>query len=252
MLNMYIYAIVFVIGNLIGSFLNVCIYRIPNNESVIFPPSHCPHCGYKIKWYDNIPIISYFVLLRGKCRKCKEGISLQYPIVEIFTGILYVIIFYRGGISFVTPVLWIFTSILLVLAIIDLKKYILPDRLTFALIILGFLFTLILNPYNMETSFLGAATYSFPFMLIYAFGDAVLKKEVMGFGDVKLGAGIGAFLGYTSFIQFWYFITISFCTGAIISLMLIALKIKSRKDIIPFGPFIALSGFIMALGIIKG
>lgn len=248
MLNLYIYLLVFVLGNLIGSFLNVCIYRIPRNESVIYPPSHCMSCGYKIKWYDNIPIISYFILLRGKCRKCKEKISLQYPIIEMLTGIIYVIIFFRSGITWTTLVLWLFASILLTLSIIDLKEYILPDRLTFSLIIIGIVLAGIFDLRNLEGSFLGAAVYAFPFMLLYGFGEAVLKKEVMGFGDVKLGAGIGAFLGYTSFMKFWIFLTIAFCSGAIISLILIILKIKTRKDIIPFGPFIALAGLVMALG----
>ena len=240
-----IYIIIFILGNIIGSFLNVCICRIPENESVVFPPSHCPKCGYKIKWYDNIPIISYFILLRGKCRKCKEKISIQYPIIEMLTGIIFVVIFYKYQLTFLTIKFWIYGSILLTLAIIDLKTYMLPNRLTFSLVILGFLLSFIDPRITLFHSFIGAAVYNFPFLILYIFGQEVLKKDVMGFGDVKLGMGIGAFLGYTSFIEFYMFFMLSFTVGAVISLILMALKIKNRKDMIPFGPFIALSGLIM-------
>lgn len=240
----------FVFGNLIGSFLNVCIYRIPRGESVVNPPSHCPKCGYKIKWYDNIPILSYFVFLRGKCRQCKEKISIQYPLIEIFTGLIVVIIYFRYYFSLLTLILWVFCSILIVLSIIDIKEYILPDRLTFSLIIIGFIVALLFDITNIERVFIGASVYAFPFWIIYGFGEAFFKKEVMGFGDVKLASGIGALLGYTSFGKFWMFLTIAFVSGTIISLLLIALKIKSRKDMIPFGPFIAFSGFFMMLDII--
>jgi len=240
-----IYIIIFILGNIIGSFLNVCIYRIPRNESVAFPPSHCPNCGYKIKWYDNIPIISYFLLLRGKCRGCKEKISLQYPIIEILTGIIFLTIFYKYQLTFLTIKFWIFGSILLTLAIIDLKTYTLPNRLTFSLVILGFILSFIDPRITLFQSFKGAAVYNFPFLILYIFGQEVLKKDVMGFGDVKLGIGIGSFLGYTGFVNFYLFFMLSFVSGAVVSLILMALKLKSRKDMIPFGPFIALAGFLM-------
>lgn len=237
----------FIMGNLIGSFLNVCIYRIPKGESVISPPSHCFKCGYNIKWYDNIPIVSYFILLRGKCRNCKEKISIQYPIIEIFTGIIFTIVYFRYDYSLFTLIMWLIASILIVLSIIDIREYILPDKLTFSLIIIGFIIAAIVGLDTLERSFLGAAAYAFPFWILYGFGETFLKKDIMGFGDVKLAAGIGAILHYTTFNRFWIFLTLAFVLGTIVSLLLIALKIKNRKDMVPFGPFIALAGFIMFL-----
>ncbi|MGM0509267.1 MAG: prepilin peptidase [Fusobacteriota bacterium] len=240
-----LYILIFIIGNIIGSFLNVCIHRIPRNESVVYPPSHCPNCGYKINWYDNIPIISYFLLLRGKCRKCKNKISIQYPLIEILTGFVFVAIFYRFGLTLPTIKFWIYGAILITLAIIDLKTYILPNRLTFSLIILGFILSFIDPRITIFHAFIGASVYNFPFLILFIFGKEILKKDIMGFGDVKLGMGIGAFLGYTNFINFYMFFMLSFVIGAVISLILMALKIKNRKDMIPFGPFIALAGFIV-------
>ncbi len=231
---------------MIGSFLNVCIYRIPRNESVVSPPSHCPNCGYKIKWFDNIPILSYFILLRGKCRGCGQKISIRYPLIEMFTGLLFLIVFYKYLVSIDTLKMFVFTSILIVLSFIDIKEYILPDRLTFSLIVLGFLSAPFTNT-GIENAMIGAAVFSFPFMLLYSFGEDILKKEIMGFGDVKLAAGIGAFLGYGSFYKFYLFFMMAFGIGAVIGVLLIMLKIKSRKDMVPFGPFIALSGFILSI-----
>ena len=243
-----IYIYIFIIGAIIGSFLNVCIYRIPKKESVVFPPSHCPNCGYKIKWYDNIPIISYFILLRGKCRQCKTKISLQYPLVELLTGILFLGVFIRYGNSILTIKYMILTGLLIVLSGIDIEKHILPDKLTFSMLIIGFVLSFF-SEINILYSFIGAATFSFPFMLIYGFGEDILKKEIMGFGDVKLTAAIGAFWGYRGFYSLYVFFMLAFTIGAIVSLILIGLKIKTRKDIIAFGPFIAIAGYILVLGL---
>lgn len=237
---------VFVLGCIIGSFLNVCIYRIPKEENLAYPPSHCPNCGYKIKWYENIPILSYVFLLRGKCRNCKNKISVQYPLVEFLTGVVYLLVFLKYGISFRTLIFFIFFSLLIVLSGIDLKKYYLPDRLSLSLIFLGLILSFF-NGVGLERAFLGASAYAFPFMLIYGFGDSFIKKEVMGFGDVKLASGIGAFLGYMNFYILHVFFTVAFVLGATISLMLIGLKIKKRKDIIPFGPFLSAASFLVVL-----
>lgn len=244
--NLLILIYVFIIGNIVGSFLNVCIYRIPRGESVVSPPSHCPKCGYKIRWYDNIPLISYFILLQGKCRECKEKIPLRYPIVEIFTGIVWTIVFLRFGMTIETLKIFMFTSILIVLSYIDINEYILPDKLTFFLFISGVALFFTGNN-SLESSFLGAAAYSFPFLILYVFGEDVLKKDVMGFGDIKLAAGVGAYIGYTSFFKLYLFFTIAFVTGAIISVFLILFKIRKREELVPFGPYIALSAFISIL-----
>ena len=246
-ITLLIYIYVFIIGNVVGSFLNVCIYRIPRGESVVSPPSHCPNCGYKIRWYDNIPIISYFLLLRGRCRQCKNKISIRYPIVEILTGFIWLSIFVRYQISIDSLNYIIMATILIVISYIDINEYYIPNRLSFMLFILGVLTSFIPGGITPEQSFVGAAVYGLPFLIIYIFGEEVLKKEIMGFGDVKLGMGIGAFVGYSSYLKFHIFFTTAFVLGAIISLLLIILKIKDRKSLIPFGPFISIAGFITAL-----
>ncbi len=237
---------VFVLGCIIGSFLNVCIYRIPKGENLAYPPSHCPNCGYKIKWYENIPILSYVFLLRGKCRNCKIKISAQYPLVEFITGVVYMSVFLKYGLSFKTIIFFVFFSLLIVLSGIDLKKYYLPDRLSLSLIFLGLVVSFF-NGVGLERAFVGASTYAFPFMLIYGFGDSFMNKEVMGFGDVKLAAGIGAFLGYMNFYILHMFFTAAFVLGAVISLMLMGLKIKKRGDLVPFGPFLSAASFLVVL-----
>lgn len=236
---------IFMIGAVIGSFLNVCIYRIPKGESVSFPPSHCPVCKERIKWYDNIPIASYIVL-GGKCRVCKSKISIQYPIIEAINGILFLLIYLKFGISLISIKYFIFVSILLVLSIIDLKSYFLPDSLTFSLIVLGMAFSFLIG-FPIELSFVGASTYAFPFLIIYGFGEYIFKKEALGFGDIKLAAGIGAFIGYTGFYNLYLWFTITFVLGSIISLTLIGLKIKERKEQIPFAPYLSLAAVIMVL-----
>jgi leader peptidase (prepilin peptidase)/N-methyltransferase len=237
---------VFVLGCIIGSFLNVCIYRIPLGENLAYPPSHCPNCGHKIRWYENIPILSYVFLLRGKCRKCKTKISIQYPLVEFLTGVVYTLVFLKYGVSFRTLIFFMFFSLLIVLSGIDLKKYYIPDRLSLSLIFLGLVLSFF-NGVGLERSFLGASTYAFPFILIYGFGDSFMKKEVMGFGDVKLAAGIGSFLGYMNFYILHMFFTTAFVLGAGISLMLIGLKIKKREDMVPFGPFLSAASLLVVL-----
>lgn len=241
-----VYAIVFIIGLVIGSFLNVCIYRLQVNKSVVFPASHCTSCNSKIKIYDNIPVLSYLIL-RGKCRNCGEKISVKYPIVEIFTGVIFLLIFNKYFFYPQALVYLFFACILIVLSVIDIETYTLPDKLSFLLIITGFLSCLFNQKLSFESSYIGAATYAFPFLLIYGFGKSVLKKDIMGFGDVKLGAGIGAFLGYASLSKLYMFFMTSFVLGSIISLLLIALKIRSKKELVPFGPFLALSALLMII-----
>ena len=239
-----VYGIIFVLGLLFGSFLNVCIYRIPNGESVAFPPSHCPKCNTNIKPYDNIPIISYLIL-KGKCRNCGIKISMRYPVVELITALLFTGVFFKYGLTFTALKLSFMVLILVTLSGIDYDTYTLPDRLTFALVVLGILLSGSIK--GLESSFMGAAIYSFPFWMLYGFGESVLKKEIMGFGDVKLAAGIGAFLGYSGFYDFYLFFMLSFVIGAVVSLLLIAFKIRKREELVPFGPFIAISAYVVMM-----
>lgn len=232
-----------ILGLVIGSFLNVVIYRLPKGLNLSHPGSTCPVCKEKIKWYDNVPILSY-VALGGKCRVCKTKISIQYPLIELLTGILFMFVYFKFGYSILSLKYFLFVSILISLAIIDVKSYFLPDSLTFTLILFGILSAGITNS-GFELSFIGGACYAFPFLLIYGFGEYIFKKEAMGFGDIKLAAGIGCFLGYSRFFNLYLFITITFVLGAIVSLSLIRLKIKERTGQIAFAPYLAISGVIM-------
>lgn len=237
---------IFLFGLIIGSFLNVCIYRIPREESVSFPPSHCPVCKENIKWYDNVPVFSYLAL-KGKCRVCKTKISPEYPIIELLNGVLYLGVYLKFGLSIVLIKWFVFISLLIVLSMIDIKTYEFPEKLTFSLIFFGYIYSFISPDLTLEMSFIGSAVYAFPFMLIYAYGESILHKDIMGFGDVKLAAGIGAFLGYKNFFMSYMFFTGSFVIGALISVILILTKIKERKELIPFGPFLSLSAIVMLL-----
>lgn len=235
--------LVFIIGLVIGSFLNVCIYRIPKKQSICYPSSHCIKCNIKIKWYDNIPLISY-AILQGKCRYCKENIDLQYPIVEILNGILYLILFYhyKFTISFIFHGL--ITSILLVVFFIDFQEMIIPDILVVTIIVLEIFHKFILYfttsaKVNLLDSVIGLLVAGMIFMFIILF-----SKGQMGSGDMTLISALGFILGL-KYILLTIFL--SFFIGAILSLLLLLFGVKSRKDFIPFSPFIILGFFIVLL-----
>ncbi|MBR4682923.1 MAG: prepilin peptidase [Elusimicrobiaceae bacterium] len=233
-------------GLIFGSFLNVCIYRIPREKSLVWPPSTCPKCNARIRWYDNIPVFSYLCLL-GKCRHCKAPISIQYPLIELLTAVLTVLFVWRLGLS---P--WMFVVVaavyaLIALSVIDLEFMIIPDRFSLGLIVWGLLFAW-LNP-NFEGvwwqkelyALLGAGVGLFGVLAIALIGTWIFKKEAMGGGDVKLMGGIGALLGWQGVIT-----TIVFASffGLVYSLGLMIFKGKKGGDVIPFGPFLSLGALI--------
>jgi len=234
--------LVLLLGFVIGSFLNVCIYRIPEDESIAFPSSHCPLCGNIIKWYENIPVFSYIFILKGRCSNCKGNISIQYPIVEFITGILFYLFFLRFGLG-ILGIKYLFFICLLIIGIwIDFKHYYIPDRISFSIFIIGIItsfFTI-----GFERSVLGAGIFALFYIVLYGFGES-FGHEIMGFGDVKLAIGIGATIGYFSLYQVFIFLNIAFILGAVIGVGLILLKRKTRKDIIPFGPYIAIAGLVV-------
>lgn len=236
-------SIIFILGLIIGSFSNVCIYRIPKNESIIFPASHCPNCHTPIKAIDNIPILSYLIL-KGKCRKCGEKISIRYPIVEFLTGAIYLLIFLVYGRSYQTLIYALLSSALIIISFIDLDEQIIPDEISLPGIIIGFVLSFIVPYISYLNSILGIIVGGGIIFLIALAGLAIFKKEAMGGGDVKLAAMIGAFIG-------WKYIIISlfigFFIGAIAGILLILLKIKNRDDLVPFGPFIVLGSLITIL-----
>jgi len=235
--------LIFILGLIVGSFSNVCICRIPKNESIIFPASHCPKCSSPIKPVDNIPLLSY-ILLKGRCRNCKSKISIQYPIVELLSGLIYLIIYLAYGLSVQTLIYIILSSALIIIAFIDLNQQIVPDVISLPGIVIGFIVSFFVPYISFINSGLGILVGGGIILIIGMAGSVIFKKEAMGGGDVKLAAMIGAFLG-------WRYIIISlflgFFLGALAGIILIMSKIKSREDTVPFGPFIVLGSYITLL-----
>ena len=231
--------LILIYGLLIGSFLNVLIYRTPRDESIAFPGSHCPTCNHKLSWYDNIPLFSY-LFLKGSCSYCNAKISVQYPLIEALNAIIYIVLFLRLSFSLTFIFYALVSSVLIAIAIIDLKEQIIPDSLVISIIVLTILYK-VLNYflYNESSeileSVLGFLVAGGLFLAI-----AIFSRGGMGGGDVTLISALGFILGIK---QILLVIFLSFLYGAIISIFLLSTKLKTRKDPIPFGPFIILGFF---------
>ena len=237
-----IYIIVLIFGAVVGSFLNVCIHRIPEGKSIVSPPSSCPDCNKPIPFYDNIPIISY-IILRGRCRNCKNTISLQYPLVEAVTGFFSIVLFKQFGLSPQFFIYFVFISGLIVITFIDLKYQIIPDIISLPGIGIGLLASYFL-PHGILNSLIGILVGGGSLFLV-AFGYYfVTGREGMGGGDIKLLAMIGAFLSWQGVI---ITIFVGSFVGAIIGSILMIVKGKDSKYAIPFGPFLAFGGLIYLL-----
>jgi len=234
-----LYIAFFILGSLWGSFSNVCIYRLPNNGNVAKGRSFCPNCKNKIKWFDNIPFFSY-LFLKGKCRQCSKPISFQYFIVELLTAISFVVIFHIYGASITTLLLLILSIFFIIIFFIDLKHFIIPNELTFPLMIIGFIksFDPNLNqtifPNYINSLIGGLVGYSIIWLIIFIY-KKIRNKEGMGLGDAKLLAVVGFWFGWVS-IPFVIFIS------SVVALILVipSLINQSRKmsSEIPFGPYI--------------
>ncbi len=234
------YIFTFIFGACIGSFLNVCIYRLPAKKSIIFPPSACMKCGHKLSWWENIPIVSY-IFLKAKCRKCGTSLSLQYPLVELITGLLALLLLKHFGLTLNFFIYAIFTAALIVITFIDLKHQIIPDVISLPGIVLGVFFSIFNPNISIFDSILGVVVGG-GVLLAVAWGYFLItKREGMGGGDIKLLAMIGAFLGWKSIPVV---IFISAAVGSIIGLIVILLNRGSRKTAIPYGPFLALGAII--------
>lgn len=239
--------IIFIIGLLFGSFYNVCIYRISEGKSVVWPASHCPKCQAKLKPWENIPLIS-FIFLRGRCSHCKDNISFQYPTIELITGIIFLGMYLKYDLSFDFVKMIILLSMVLIAVVVDIKKMVLPDRLTLGMIVVGLILSLL--PWNVVdpwSAFIGSALMTFPFFLVYAFSEAIYQREVFGFGDVKLAAGMGVFLGYMDFRTLYMYFLVTFILGAIYAIIVMKIGKKGREAQIPFGPFMAISLVIIII-----
>ncbi len=237
--------IAFLFGLPIGSFLNVVIWRLPRNENVVFPPSHCPICDAKIRPYDNIPIISY-IILKGECRACGTRISPRYPVVEFVTALLFAVAWPLTG----ATLNWDFAAAIIMSGLgvaitgIDIDHRIIPDELSIG----GLVVALILAPLlsgswsGLLYAFLAAAFGAVLLLIVRLIGSAIFKKEAMGLGDIKLIAMIGAFVGWRNVVLTIFIASILGSIGGIIA---IAGSKKMRRDrLIPFGPFLMAAGII--------
>ncbi len=229
-----------VLGLAAGSFLNVCIHRLPKRESLMWTASRCPHCGSDIKPYDNIPVLSY-LFLRGRCRSCSKPISVQYPIIEVITGLLFLGAF----LMFAPPMLYqrlLFACAMVVLFVIDLEHRILPDAITLPGIAAGFLFSLFMPPGWLD-SLIGLLIGGGSLWLMGEIYFRIRHEEGMGFGDVKMLAMIGAFLGWKLMLLT---LILSSFIGSVVGLGMIALKSGDMKYALPFGTFLAVGALVAA------
>lgn len=253
---------VFLFGACIGSFLNVCVYRIPRGESIVTPRSHCPHCSKLIAWYDNIPVLSY-LLLRAKCRHCGGRISARYMLIELLVAVLFTLIWLlygllnRQGSYWMIldpriPVYWLAMSGLVVATFVDFEHYIIPDRISLGGIVAGLLISALVplthgevsRIASFESGVIGALAGGGLLWAVGFVGKIVLKKEAMGMGDVKLLAAIGAFSGWQAVL---FTVIISSFAGSIIGVGLICLGDKKWQSRLPYGPYIALGAVLWML-----
>lgn len=229
------HAVAFLLGTMIGSFANVCIHRLPWRQSLLFPGSHCPQCRQAIRPWHNIPLLSY-CWLGGRCAYCASRIPWRYPLVELFCGLLYVLLYRQFGLTPYGAVLTLLSTVLLIVSCIDLAHTIVPDSITLPGILVGLAASLVLTPVGLRDAVIGMGLGGGLFFLI-----AVLSHGGMGGGDIKLIAMIGAFLG-------WQAVLVTIFMGALcgagVGLVLMLCKLKKRKDPIPFGPFLALGAFV--------
>lgn len=231
-----LYLIIFLYGIVIGSFLNVLIYRLPKKENIVTTRSHCMNCGYQLKWYDLVPIFSYLAL-GGRCRKCKTRISVQYPIIEALNGILYLIIFIRFGMSVDSLLYCLLFSALLTLSVIDFRTYEIPVGINVFILLLG-LVRVVTDWSNWSDYLIGFLAVSIFLYLIYI----VTHGRGIGGGDVKLMAVCGLVLG-------WKLVVLGFFLGCIIGSIchLIRMKVSDADHVLAMGPYLSVGVMIAAL-----
>lgn len=234
------YTLVIILGLVIGSFLNVCIYRIPREESISYPPSHCGNCNHKLHPRDLIPLVSY-IFLKGRCRYCKEKISLRYPLIELLNCILYLLIFMRYGQSIFTVKFCILASLLIVIGLIDYNTQDVYTSTTIFGAIIGAVFIVIQYFIYKEGTadlFLGGMAGA---LII---GIIVFITKGMGEGDIEIAGVCGLFLGLKGILLALF---LAIILGGIVGIVVLALKLKNAKDKIAFGPFIAVGTIISML-----
>jgi len=261
--EIFIYSLSFIFGTVIGSFLNVCIYRIPREESIAYPGSHCTSCDQPISFYYNIPIISYF-LLGGKCQHCKSSISGRYPLVELISGLLFLATVWKFGLSIETLFYLLLISSLIAITFIDFEHKIIPNVITYPGILIGILYSALITDWDNfgqaihtfnETQNLFSMLRELPILdsifgiilgggillLIAYFYKALKKRDGMGMGDVKLLAMIGAFFGWEGVL---FVIFLSSILGSVIGISIIIAKKGDLKYALPFGPFLSIAAVV--------
>jgi leader peptidase (prepilin peptidase)/N-methyltransferase len=235
--------LIVVFGLVWGSFLNVVIYRLPRGLSLLRPPSSCPHCGKQIKFYENIPILSYLVL-RGKCGNCKANISPAYPLVEALTPFCFLLVYMQYSLSPHFFASCLFASALIVLGFIDYHHQILPDEITLSGLVLALLYTFFHDDLSLTQALLGAGVGAGFLLLVYGVYYLLRKKEGLGLGDVTMMLMIGAFLGWKQTLLTLILASIG---GAIVGVFFIIFKKKDLQHALPFGTFLAPAAFVALL-----
>jgi leader peptidase (prepilin peptidase) / N-methyltransferase len=233
------YVIAGLLGLAVGSFLNVCIYRLPIGRSLAYPPSACPQCGTPLRWFENVPVLAW-IALAGKCRTCKAPISAVYPMVEAFTGALFVWAWWQYGPGWLLFSHLLFGCALIVLFFIDLRHRILPNVITLPGIAIGFLLSFITPP-GWASSLIGILLGG---VIPFAIGELYFRlrgEEGLGMGDVKMLAMIGAFLGWRLMLLT---LVVASLLGSIVGVSLIVLRHGSMKSALPFGTFLTLAAFV--------
>lgn len=233
----YYYVVSLLLGLVVGSFLNVVIYRVPRHESIVHPGSRCPGCGTAIRFYDNIPVLSWFIL-RGRCRRCGARISIRYPLVEAITGVAYVLAFWRFGLDWPLLVAWAFIAAMIAVAFIDYDHMIIPNRIVIPGALVGLMASVAIHPQRWwvyVAGSLGAGAFMFLLAMLWPGG--------MGPGDIKMalfmGAVLGAYVVVALFAAFFF--------GSLAGVFMLAVQKRSRKEKIPFGPYLALGAVLATL-----
>lgn len=225
-----------ILGACVGSFLNVCVYRWPEDKSVVSPPSSCPSCGSRIKWYDNVPVLGW-LWLRGKCRACGTPISIQYPLVELLTALLWVMSIWRFGPTWQGLATALFFTILLGIALSDARTYIIPDQFTVGGLVLGLALSFAPGSIGWKRAFIGAALGYALLWLVAVLGEWAFKKPAMGGGDIKMMAMVGAFLGPIG-------VLLTIFLGALFGTLIFTPISYRTGKLVPFGIFLALGAAI--------
>ena len=232
--------ILFIFGSCIGSFLNVCIYRLPNSKSIVYPPSACPGCNTLIRFYDNIPILS-FLLLRGRCRSCRAVISIRYPLVELMVGLFAVCAYLKFGLTLEALITYLFIAALIVITFIDIDHRIIPDAISLPGIPIGFAASFFSPAITYLESLVGILVGGGSLLSVAWVYSLITHKEGMGGGDIKLLAMIGAFVGWQGVLLTVF---LSSAIGTLCGLLVMIRSGKNMKLAIPFGPFLAMGAMI--------